>query len=424
MKKYTRDYFTRDRIRIGVWDYLAPLSNRKSMEQLRDMGVDMILHGSATTDPEVRERTLTLADELGIEVIVDDLYIGDGGSGRRWSDEEIEAFDFKAMVAPYEHHPCFSGNHIIDEHGLRDFDWVAKIANKYEKDTGKLGYINLLPKYANAKQLTGGASQDEIEIFESDSKLFDHYNDEYCRLYNMSYISTDVYPLKIRDGKMYTYRDYAEALNQVARSGKKHGKDFWCCVQAFSWKHETVRNPIEGECRWQCYCVLSFGCKCIGLYSYAGAEGYTQCPAVVDQISWEPTERYYYWKPVLWEIRNISDAYVQYRHLGAFGVNASDDVPYLKMTEEYKVFTAISDLRTKDPLLFGCFAHKSEAAHAFTVVNMHDFSKPAKATLQFAAEGRVISHQGGKALELTPENGVYTITLEQGEGAFVEVLQK
>lgn len=417
MKKYTHEYITRDRIRVGIWDFDTQFANERCMKEMAELGVDAIFYGKATQNRATRETTLRIADELGIEVFVNDFNLVKNGKAERWSDEKIDSFDFKAMVSTYEHHPSFAGNYIIDEHGTDDFEWVAKITNKYQKDTGRVGYINLLPKYANDAQLKYGANAAAIEFYDNDPEKFKNYNDLYCRLYETPYISTDIYPLGWEDDfSMSIYKDYIEAINEPASAARKYGKDFWCCIQTFGW-NKYKRTPTRAEYKWQCYCVLSFGCKCITLWNYRGYEDY---PSLVHPITTRPTDAYYAIQPILWEMHNLEEIYLKYKNLGAFTFNCTEKTPYLRMSNEYKDFTVISGIKSDAPLLLGCFGKKEGKGKAFTVVNMHDWSYPSDASISFKSKAKKVTlYRNAEPTVLTPVRGVYTIDLKQGEGVFV-----
>ena len=417
MKKCTHEYITRDRIRVGVWDFDTQFANEKCMKEMFDLGVDTIFHGNATMNRATRETTLRIADELGIEVFVNDFSIGDGGKGEKWSPEKIADFDFKAMVSTYAHHPSFAGNYIIDEHGTDDFQWVADITNKYQKDTGRVGYINLLPKYANDSQLKYGANVSEIEYYDSDPEKFRNYNDLFCKLYETPYISSDIYPLNWgENGIKITYKDYIEAINEPASAARKYNKEFWCYIQTYGWE-AGKRTPTRAEYQWQCFCLLSFGCKCITLWNYRGDNEY---PSLVHPTTTRPTDAYYALQPVLWELHNLEETYLKYKNLGAFTFNCTDETPYLKMTREYTEFDTISDIKSDAPLLFGCFEKNKGRGKAFTVVNMTDWQTPADTKVSFKSKAKTVTvYRNAEPTVLTAVRGVYTIDLKQGEGVFV-----
>ena len=124
----------------------------------------------------------------------------------------------------------------------------------------------------------------------------------------------------------------------------------------------------------------------------------------------------------MWEMRNLSDTYIQYKNLGAFTINCTDETPYLKMSGEYKDFDIISNIKTDDPLLVGCFDKNDGNGHAFTLVNMIDFKYNRAANVKFKlTENRTVTLYSNKSpIVLTPDaDGYYTVTLERGQGVFI-----
>ena len=128
------------------------------------------------------------------------------------------------------------------------------------------------------------------------------------------------------------------------------------------------------------------------------------------------------------EIKQISDAYVQYKNLGAFTVNPIPlDNPYLKMSNPVTDFKGLKEIKGNYyvPLLVGCF--EKEDGYAFTVVNMTDLEYVQRAYVDFKLPDgyRAVSWQRGVRTELTPDkNGEYHLILASGEGVFVEVVKE
>ena len=87
MKKYTREYFARDRIRVGMWRFHTQLANEQDMKNVVDCGIDTIITGSATQNRATRETTLRLADQYGVEVFVTDKLLD---YTKPWTQEQID----------------------------------------------------------------------------------------------------------------------------------------------------------------------------------------------------------------------------------------------------------------------------------------------------------------------------------------------
>lgn len=399
---YSREYYTRDRIRVGSWANFRALDlDDEYMKTYADCGFDFMLPfiGRDTVD------ILKLANKYGVEVYVnDDAY-------RRPLVGDAEYCDY----------PNYTGSYVTDEPGSESYDKLAAVCNPYHKATGLQAYVNLLPMYANAAQLKYGAGAAAIEYYDADPDLFKKYCEAFCQKFDTNYICTDIYPFNW-DGrhKKNTYADYVESINIIASVAREYDREFWCYIQTFAWI-ESKRTPNEPEFRWQCYSMLSFGCKCLLCWTYAGYED--EFPSLVDTKS-RKTPAWYAAKPVMWEMRAISDEYVKFRNLGAFTHNCSDDTPYLKMTNEYKDFATIEKIECEKPLLIGCFEGKENAAEkAFTLVNMAEFEEVAGATVRVKLDGETVtSWRRGKPVVVAPdEDGFYTFELESGDGVFVTV---
>ena len=414
MKKYTREYFKRDRLRIGVWRYHMPLANEFGMKQITDCGIDTIITSDATKNRATRETVLELADKYGVETYVMDKMID---YGKPWSEEEIEQFDPEQMISSYAHHPSFTGCFFNDEPGTDAFPWMSRIMNKFEEKTGHSSLINLLPAYANAAQLKYGANADKIDYYDTDPNIFEKYCEEYCKAFTSDILCTDIYPLDwTLTGIKRTRRNYVEYINQSAKVAHRFGKKFWCCIQTYGYS-SGKRTPNEAEFRWQCYCVLSFGCTGILLWNYLGKPEF---PSLVHPITLTPTDAYYDCQTVMWEMRNLSDTYIQYKYLGSFNKNDNDELTYLHMSDPYEDFDVLTDISSNDPLLFGCFEKKQGRGKAFTVVNMNEFALELPATVSFKTKAKKVTvYRKNEFCEITPIRGKYTISLECGEGVFV-----
>jgi len=418
----SHEYITRDRIRLGVWRFNAPQATEKGMKELADLGIDLIAHGGATGANPSRDVVLNYADLYGIEVFLNDYFTGNHVPSDSFADKFIASpeSDPNNAIAEYYEHPSVSGHFINDEPGTDHYSALGKVAKRYYECAPEMTpFVNLLPLYANAAQLKMGAGASAIEYYDPDPDLYKKYCEAWFESYDYPYICTDIYPLLVQGGINTIYRDYVESINQIATVARNHDAEFWCCIQAHTWA-SSHRNPTEAEVRWQCYSMLSFGCTTILLWDYIGNANY---PGIVNPTTGVPTNNYYACRPVMWEMRALSDAFVQYKNLGAF-VNNPNNLDYVKMTGEYEGFETIKALESKEALLIGCFEKKEGAGSAFTVVNMEDPQKEAntataKITLDPAAKVTVYTAGEGKEVALT--DGVLELKLQAGEGVFVTV---
>jgi hypothetical protein len=249
--------------------------------------------------------------------------------------------------------------------------------------------------------------------------LYKKYCDSFCQKFDAPYICTDIYPLNWGDGRRVTYKEYCESINIIAASAREHGKDFWCCIQTFAWT-PSKRTPTESEFRWQSYCMLSFGCKGLLCWTYAGYQ--PESPSLIT-VDGRRTNAWYDAATVFKEIRGISDAFVRYKNLGALAHNCTDDTPYLKFSNPVRTFPTIQQIQCDDPLLIGCFAEENGSATALTIVNMSELEaiKTAHVKLRLAGS-TVVGWPRGQRVVLIPDaDGFHHLTLAPGEGVFIEV---
>ena len=401
---YTNAYLTRDRIRIGA--SVHPRGDAIGEDFIKTCsagGFDWVIASDALVGSG-KGKLLNDCDKYGVELILND------GAYRNPVEATAEYFD----------HPCFAGTLVTDEPGTDQYDKLADICNKYYRETdGKLPYINLLPMYANAAQLKYGASARAIKYYDPDPDLYKKYCDSFCQKFDAPYICTDIYPLNWVKGERNTYKNYCESINVIADSARRHDKTFWCFIQTFAWVNGK-RNPTESEFRWQSYCMLSFGCKGLICWTYAGMK--PEFPSLTT-VDGKRTRTWYDAATVFKEVRKISDAFVQYKNIGAFAHRCTDDTPYLKFSNPLETFSAIKEIQCEDPLLIGCFAKKEGAGTAFTVVNMSELEEVKTVQVGMKITGtEVTAWQRGECVKLSPStDGFYRITLASGEGVFVEV---
>ena len=416
---YDADYFKRDHIKIGVWGFMSNFGNEFGMTKLRDMGVNLILTGSASSS-STKNVVFNYGDKYGIAVHTKDFPANS-------STLENPDWDPRINAAEYSHHPSFAGHHFTDEPGTDSYPTLSELSKRYhEFFPDKTAFINLLPMYANAAQLKLGASAAAIEYYDSDPELYRKYCEQWFEQFDADYISTDIYPLRGQTGKpetWSTYNDYCEAVNQIATVARNNNAEFWCCIQTWGYS-SSKRNPTEAEYRWQCYTLLSYGCTGILLWSL-NSNNEIDYPSIFNKSTGDVTQPLYDdCATVMWEIRNLSDTYVQYKNLGAFNVNYSATTPWLRMTGQYKDFNILSEVKSEEPLLIGCFEKKEGTGYAFTVVNMTDINDFLPATLKFkiAEPLTVTLYDEAQPKVLTADaDGYYTINLETTDGVFVTI---
>ncbi|MDO4629859.1 MAG: hypothetical protein Q4C70_11805 [Planctomycetia bacterium] len=418
---FSPEYFTRKRIRIGAWNLAAEKLDAQAVQNYHDCGFDMLIATGAESSSRNLPFLLRECDANGIE-----LYVNDGG----WHAP-------KTAGEAYFEHPCFVGHFITDEPGSDAWERLGKVCRDYIAETGgKIPFINLLPMYANAAQLKYGAGAAAIEYYDSDPDLYRKHCEGYCDHVPTEYICTDIYPLNWSQGKRTTYAEYIESINVIAKVARERNREFWCCIQTFAWT-PSKRTPNAAEFRWQCYSLISFGCRGLLCWRYCALS--PEFPSLITTDG-TLTPAWYDARTVFREIRLLSDIFCQYRNLGVFTHNASEKVPYLQMSDEFTDFPTIQEIDCPDPLLIGCFERENDtetaeipAETAFTLVNMTELEAAQTTLVKLRLQasdtaktaktpGTVTVYRRGIPEIVSPDDaGFYAIHLESGEGVFVTV---
>jgi hypothetical protein len=293
----------------------------------------------------------------------------------------------------------------------------AERAKKYMEINGRYPHVNLLPMYANAAQLKYGAGAAQIKHYDQDPRLYYKYCVAWASITPADCMCMDVYPLRSNPAKP-TYDKYIENICIFSKVAKEYNKKFYAYIQAFAWT-TSVRNPDAQEFIWQMYSMLSFGCTGFFMWRYGGKGDPQEHDIIYPDGTL--TDIYYAAKKANTEVKRISDIYIRYNNIGAFNVNCTDKTPYLKMTNPVS-FPAVN-VTSKDPLLVGCFEAKEGSGKAITIVNMNEPLEKKGATASFTLNGytSATAYIKGEPTVLTANNGVFTVSLESGEGVFITI---
>lgn len=154
------------------------------------------------------------------------------------------------VITQYGNHPAFWGFYLKDEPGAAKFADLAHV-NQYliAKRPGCVPVVNLLPTYANERQLGTKTYAEHVERFMSEVKP--------------RVLSYDHYAL-MKDG---TERpDYFANMEIIRAAGLKYDVPYWYIFLITP--HYGYRDPSEGDLRWQIYTSLAYGYKGLCYFTY------------------------------------------------------------------------------------------------------------------------------------------------------------
>ena len=140
------------------------------------------------------------------------------------------------------------------------------------------------------------------------------------------------------------------------------------------------------------------------------------------------TSRWYAAREINRELAAMEDAFLAYRNLGAFTHKGEEAGEFARFSGQYRDFTVLEEICCDTPLLIGAFAAKNGDGYAFTAVNLTD---PGMEALSVTAGFRlargydaVLWQKGVETMLTADANGYVQISLDCGEGAFIEVRSK
>lgn len=319
----------------------------------------------------------------------------------------------KAFVNPgtYIGESITWGHMLRDEPNANMYADLEEMFAQYDAAyPGKVPFINLFPIYANADQMQVPTYQEYVDKFFSVVKPW--------------YASVDIYPLNV--GKSII-NNYFVNLDIFATACRNAGVPFGVYIQTVSFA-ESKRTPTEAEIRWQAYNALAFGSTNIEYFTYRTPDSSTENfkDALIGRDN-QKTDRWYSARNVNAALAALAEPFMQYTHLGCWGVNMENAPKFFYFDNQYTGFNAIGDITVSDnkTLLMGGFAAKNGDGHAFVCVNAEDpgnKSTPITVTMQVGAGTVVTLYQMDTVTELTGNaDGNITFRLSCGEGVFGEI---
>ncbi len=416
-----------NRIKIGAYSPILTF-DEEHIKLLAEAGVDFAIYLMDHVENiplECREKILHWMEKYKIEAAIRDASFDKVIDGANVLDfEKTDEMFFKDS-------PVFSEYAFMDEPGACHFDVLGESVSEFKKQfPTKDVYINLLPMYANVRQLLNGPwEKGKREI--DDEYTYRMYLDEFVEKVDIESIGADIYPCKRKPHKdcpeefplkytPVTYDKYLHSIEAVADKCRETGRKFYATIQTCAGEG-VYRKITPDELRWQAYTMLSFGAKAIIYFTFARRKEST-C-SILDEKG-NPTELFYASKKMCEGIKKLSDLYCSYKNIGAFTVGYDEEkTPYLYLENPYSLgeFGIISEIDTNTPLLIGCFDKEHGEGKAFMIVNQQDWSQPMDAVIKMKIEGKVTKYYDGEPEEMKAKDGVYEFNLAQGDGLFVTV---
>lgn len=220
---------------IAVLAWRGPPAAHTSPERYRQLAEAGFTHAlTPFPSADAADAALKVAAEAGIRLVI--------GCPELETDPERTARRLRG-------HPGLAGYDLGDEPSPGQFPPLATLARRLAAaDPDAFCYVNLLPTYAAPGQL-GGES-------------YDRYLERFLDEVPVRILSFDHYPITT-DG---IRADFFENLEIAARIAAARGIPLWAFVLSVA--HHPYPAPTAEHLRFQAFCDLAYGAKCIQYFTY------------------------------------------------------------------------------------------------------------------------------------------------------------
>ncbi len=344
---------------------------------------------------ELNKKALDLAQQVGIKLIVGDNRIQ---PGKPVDEAALKKLD--QVVRDYKDFPALLGYFIVDEPNAATFRNMAIIKKQISlHDSLHIVYANLLPDYANDKQLG--------------TKTYQEYVDKYIQVFQPQFLSYDYYPF-LNTGFRDTYYQNMEVIREAAL---KAGVPFWAFTMSCQ-IYPPYPQPKESWIRLQLYSDLAYGAKGLQYFTYAlphsNAEDFRT--AILDTKG-KRTYLYNIAKRVNAEIHSLETIIEQ---LNSIEVYHTEPLP--KGTQPLPEDFYIKDIKG-GPMVVGYFQDKSE--HPYLLLVNRNYEKKINFTLSVSEKVKgfmeVSKSEKKDPIVFKAKKGKIKLQLDKGDGRLFRV---
>ena len=236
-----------DRFPISCWRGPPPSHNTlQDYKVLKECHFNLVGPTGDYT-PEENRKLLDLCARVGLRAILVDSRLSTQMT--LWDNWRELVAD---VIGDYAQHPALYGYYLQDEPSSLLFGPLGLISQEFERrDPNHLPYINLLPTYANTRQLGTPSYKDYLARF--------------CDIAKPRLLSYDHYALLPKGG---TRPDYYENMELVRAESLRRGIPWWYVHS--SGAYAGYRRPTDAELRLQLYSSLAYGAKGVSYWYYWG----------------------------------------------------------------------------------------------------------------------------------------------------------
>ena len=235
-------------------------------------------------------------------------------------DDPAQRMALTERVNRVKNHPALYIYLHFDEGPAGRFAELGRVKEYvHSLDPNHAAWFNLLPTYANNKQL--GVEGEIIRAYWEHVRLF-------CEVYRPEFITYDHYHFNNNGDK----GNYFLNLGIIRQNASAHGVKFWNGLQACTWRPgklaspKSPRIPTVDEMRYLVYTTAAYGAH--GLYYYVYCRGGHE--GSIATLDGKTGEKYEGLKPINREFIAIAKVLSSLRFTGAYfqGLHAPGTTPY------------------------------------------------------------------------------------------------
>lgn len=381
---------------IGAWYGVDDkYYDDRRIQAVTECGIDFVFTGY--NHDERSEQILKSCEKYGLGLILFDW--------KYYQRPERYGTDTVEQSLDHISSPAVIGHALFDEPNCELYDTLEHNRSVYKaRFPDKLAYMNLLPLIHDTGRFGASSYEEYVEL--------------YAKKVNSDFISVDIYPLVVDNGREYLHPDYINNLSVVADACRRYGREFWCFIQSMPF-NIVRRAPSEADIRFEFYSLLAFGAKKILHFCYATPpSGSEQFPYAMTDIYGEKTPLWHFCKTVNYEFRAFRKIYERYDYIGTYSYKTEDVPDYLSFRETADA-QSLSALNSDGCLLVGCF--ESPSGKGYIVTNMSRLEDHQNVSFSFIPRADAVAYIKGLPQKLEKDaDGCVHLTLESGEGVFVE----
>lgn len=399
-KEYGDKRIDHSKLQIGI--YWVRLSDPEHIKEIKDCGFDFVWQ------PPGDKESLDNFEAAGLGVME---YVGELGV-LPWLTEESDPEGYASYLGDVQiDHPAVWGYYLADEpdvYTMKKLNEHGSVLKKYLPYSASL--VNLLPIYAQPDQLG--------------TETYGEYIDTFIKTTDYEQIIYDNYNM---------FDDMPQTMENlwiVSDAAKNSNRDFWIIVGIF----KSSKGLSRDQMLFEGFTAMAFGCVNVS-YCCWTADGWGAV-SVLDSEG-NKTEYYDDLKEVTAELRSFSPVYMKYKHTATASLIGDEyqknALGYVADSETEHGFDSLLSKKVvemnagkKDFALVGGFEKRSGDGEAFLIVNCTNylFRKQSSSTVTFKVDEsvkQVTAYVKGIPMVLTPEDGVYTVTVNDADAVFVTV---